>query len=275
MPEGDAVWRTARRLHDALVGQQISLWELRWGDLGASDRRGRTTIEVVPRGKHILHRLDDGWTLHSHLRMEGRWAVVPPGRLGHRDRADPVVRALVGCAGAVAVGRRLGMLDLVPTVRESDLVGHLGPDLLGPDWDADRAVANLLRDLGRPLGAALLDQTNLAGIGTMWCAEICFLERVSPWTPVGALAAGTLGAIAARAHRLLTGSLAHRESVSTGNPRRPLYIYGRPGRPCPRCGTPVAVGEVGEPRARRTLHHCPRCQPLVAPEDRAPRSGTP
>ena len=273
MPEGDAVRRTARRLHEALADREISLWELRWAELGASDRRGRTTIEVVPRGKHILQRLDDGWTLHSHLRMEGRWAVVPPGGLYHRNRADPFVRALVGSAAAVAIGRRLGMLDLVPTACEPDLVGHLGPDLLGPDWDADRVVANLLGRPGRSLGAALLDQTNLAGIGTMWCAEMCFLERVSPWMPVGEVDAGALGAIAARAHRLLAGSLAHRESVSTGNPRRPLFIHGRAGRPCPRCGTPISVAEVGEPQVRRTLHHCPRCQQGATPEDRAPRPG--
>lgn len=261
MPEGDAVWRAARRLNAALAGRVVTEWELRWGDLGASDRRGRTTLEVVPRGKHILLRLDDGWTLHSHLRMEGRWSVVPPARVSRRDRADPYVRALVGCADGVALGRRLGMLDLVPTAREDAVVGHLGPDLLGTDWDAEVAVSNLRRRPDRELGAALLDQENLAGIGTMWCAEICFLERVSPWVRVGDLDADLLGAVVARAHRLLTGTLAFRESVSTGNPRRPLFIYGLPGRPCPRCGTPIASAEVGEATTRRTLYYCPRCQP--------------
>ncbi len=260
MPEGDAVWRAARRLHDALAGREITMWELRWGQLGGSDRRGRTTIEVVPRGKHLLQRLDDGWTLHSHLRMEGRWAVVAPGRFGARERSDPSVRALLGCSSAVAIGRRLGMLDLVPTARESEVVGHLGPDLLGSDWDAGRASANLTRHPGRTLGAALLDQTNLAGIGTMWCAEICFLERVSPWTPVGRLDTGALDGILDRARRLLTATLAYRESVSTGNPRRPLFVHGRAGRPCPRCGTAITTAEVGEAPRRRVLHHCPHCQ---------------
>ena len=261
MPEGDAVWRTARRLHTALAGHPLTEWELRWGDLGASDRRGRSTVEVVPRGKHILLRLDDGWTLHSHLRMEGRWSVVASAHVTRRDRADPFVRALVGCSTAVALGRRLGMLDLVPTAREQAVVGHLGPDLLGSDWDPVLAAANLRRRPDRELGAALLDQENLAGIGTMWCAEICFLERVSPWTPVARLDADRLDAVVARAHRLLTGTLRFRESVSTGNARRPLFIYGLPGRPCPRCGTPIASAEVGEPPRRRVLYHCPTCQP--------------
>ena len=262
MPEGDAVWRTARRLHDALAGRAITTWDLRWGDLGASDRRGRTTLEVVSRGKHILQRLDDGWTLHSHLRMDGRWAVVAPDRLTGRDRGDPFLRAMVGCGTAVGLGRRLGLLDLVPTTREEHVVGHLGPDLLGADWDAAAARANLLRRPRRPLGESLLDQTNLAGIGTMWCSEICFLERVSPVAPVGDLDADVLAAVVARSRRLLTGTLGYPESVSTGNPRRPLFVYGRPGRPCPRCGTPIRTLEVGDPPTRRSLHHCPRCQPL-------------
>ena len=265
MPEGDAIWRTARRLHAALAGHPITEWELRWGALGGSDRRGRTTLDVVPRGKHILLRLDDGWTLHSHLRMEGRWSVVAPTRITLRDRTDPYVRALVGCADAVALGRRLGMLDLVPTAREAAVLGHLGPDLLAPDWDADLAAVNLRRRPERTLGAALLDQENLAGIGTMWCAETCFLERISPWTLVGRLDADRLAAVVARAHRLLTGTLRFRESVSTGNVRRPLFIYGLPGRPCPRCGTPIAAAEVGEPPRQRMLYHCPRCQPRPDP----------
>ncbi|HIZ98786.1 MAG TPA: Fpg/Nei family DNA glycosylase, partial [Candidatus Janibacter merdipullorum] len=71
MPEGDTVWRTARRLHAALAGQAAQLVDLRWGDLDEAPLRGATVEEVRPRGKHLLHRFDSGWTLHTHLRMEG------------------------------------------------------------------------------------------------------------------------------------------------------------------------------------------------------------
>lgn len=262
MPEGDAVWRAAHRLNDALAGQPLTRWELRWGELGGSDRRGHGTIEVVPRGKHILHRLDDGWTLHSHLRMDGRWRVVPAAEVTTRNLRDPWMRAIVGTATHVALGRQLGNLDLVPTDQESRLVGHLGPDLLGAEWDAEEALRRLSKQPDQALGAALLEQRNLAGIGTMWAAEICFLEKLSPWQTVGSLPDERLVAVVARAHRLLTGTLKFRGSVSTGNWRDPLYIYGKPGRACPRCASAVTRAGIGTAPQQRELYYCPRCQPM-------------
>lgn len=258
MPEGDAVWRTAKRLHDALAGNEVTRWELRWGRLGGSDKRGGTVLEVRPRGKHLLLRLDDGWTLHSHLRMEGNWRVVD--QVDARKLRDPGLRAVVGVATATALGRLLGMLDVLPTERESEVVGHLGPDLLGDDWDAATASANLARDPGREVGAALLDQRNLAGIGTIWCAETCFAQRVSPFTEVGTLSAETLAALVERAHTLLTGTLAHDRPNSTGNWRRPLWVYRQ--RTCPRCGGAIAHRQVASGTLEeRGVYHCPRCQP--------------
>ena len=262
MPEGDAVWRTAKRLNEALAGQPVARWELRWGDLGGSDKRGRTTVEVVVRGKHLLHRLDDGWTLHTHLRMEGRWRVVPVAEATPRRLRDPWLRAVVGTESQVGLGRQLGNLDLVPTVQEARLVGHLGPDLLGDDWDAAEAIRRISERPDEPLGAALLEQRNLAGIGTMWAAEICFLEKVSPWQRVGDLDPEQLAAVVGRAHRLLRGTLKFRGSVSTGNWREPLYIYGRPGRACPRCANAVTRATIGQAPQQRELYYCPRCQPM-------------
>ena len=85
-----------------------------------------------------------------------------------------------------ASGLRLGMLDLVPTGQEDTLVGHLGPDVLGPDWDADRGAGEPAARLRSARSAtALLDQRNLAGVGTLWASESLFLERIHPWTPAG------------------------------------------------------------------------------------------
>lgn len=256
------MWRTAHRLHEALAGQVLTRWELRWGELGASDKRGRVTLEVVPRGKHILHRLDDGWTLHTHLRMEGRWRVVPAAEATARKLRDPWLRAVVGTEQVVALARQLGNVDLVRTSDEASLVGHLGPDLLGDDWDAVEALRRLREHPEVPIGEALLDQRNLAGIGTMWAAEICFLEKVSPWQPVGSLPEEKLAAVVARSHRLLTGTLKFRGSVSTGNWRDPLYIYAKPGRACPRCAAAITRSSIGRAPQQRELYYCPRCQPM-------------
>lgn len=141
MPEGDTVWRTAHRLHQVFAGRPLTECDLRWPGLSTHDFTGAETLEVAPRGKHLLHRLDGGWTIHSHLRMEGSWRVEPT------DAAPPPraakVRAVLATATYRAVGWSLGMLDVVRTADEGTLVGHLGPDLLGPDWDLDVAVAHL------------------------------------------------------------------------------------------------------------------------------------
>ena len=140
MPEGDTVWRTCHRLHEALAGRRLLASDLRWPDIATADLRGMTVVEVVPRGKHILVRLDSGWTVHSHLRMDGQWRIEPtdpsavfPGAVpGTPASRGDSVRAVLVAPEWTAVGSRLGMLDLVRTSEEHTLIGHLGPDILDP-----------------------------------------------------------------------------------------------------------------------------------------------
>ncbi|GAA1238093.1 DNA-formamidopyrimidine glycosylase family protein [Oryzihumus leptocrescens] len=269
MPEGDTVWRTAHRLDQALAGSPLQVADLRWPSLATTDLRGATTLEVISRGKHILQRLDSGRTLHSHLRMEGQWRVEATPQVTARQLAGDRVRAVLGTADWTALGLRLGMLDLVPTADERTLVGHLGPDLLGPDWDPSLAVANLRREPGRALGAALLDQRNLAGIGTLWAAESLFLEGLHPWTPVGEVDDDALAGVVERAHRLLSTSQHLAVQTSTGSTRRgeTSYAHARSGRPCRRCGGSIRVAMIGEPPQERTMFYCPGCQGGLGPTD--------
>ncbi len=267
MPEGDTVWRTARRLHQALAGHEVVLWDLRFPAVATSDQRGARTLEVVSRGKHLLHRLDTGVTLHTHLRMEGQWRVeATPQAGGWLRRAD--LRAAVGTSAWTALGLRLGMLDLTPTDREAELVGHLGPDVLGDDWDAVVAVANL-RASDTTIGAALLDQRNLAGVGTLWASESLFLERLHPWAPAAALPSDAVERLVARAHRLLDLARHHAVQSSTGNRRRgeESFVHARSGRPCRRCGAGVRVAMIGAPTRERTMFYCPGCQGGLGPTD--------
>ncbi|HET7661670.1 MAG TPA: DNA-formamidopyrimidine glycosylase family protein [Oryzihumus sp.] len=269
MPEGDTVWRTAHRLDQALAGSPLLVADLRWPSLATTDLRGATTLEVVSRGKHILQRLDTGRTLHSHLRMEGQWRIEATPQVTPRQLAGDRVRAVLGTADWTALGLRLGMLDLVPTADEHTLVGHLGPDLLGADWDPSRALANLRREPGRALGAALLDQRNLAGIGTLWAAESLFLEGLHPWTPVGEVADDALAGVVERAHRLLGASRHQAVQTSTGSTRRgeTSYAHARSGRPCRRCGGSIRVAMIGDPPQERTMFYCPGCQGGLGPTD--------
>lgn len=260
MPEGDTVWQTARRLHTALAGDTLTRSDLRVPRFATADLTGRTVLDVTPRGKHLLARIEGGLTLHSHLRMDGSWQVYDPGE---RWRGGPAhqIRAILGTAAHTAVGYRLPVLELLRTADEDQAVGHLGPDLLGPDWNPDTALANLLADPARPLGEALLDQRNLAGIGNVYKSELAFLARVTPWLPVGELPAGVPERLVATAHRLLemNKDRLDRRTTAVGRTSRPgqlLYVYGRAGYPCPRCGTPVRRAEQQD----RVSYWCPGCQ---------------
>ncbi|WP_328301134.1 DNA glycosylase [Streptomyces sp. NBC_00435] len=288
MPEGDSVYRTAARLREALAGKVLTRSDLRVPRFATADLTGRTTLGVVPRGKHLLIRLGPAsapdaqtreaatpLTLHTHLRMDGTWRVFPTATATaaagtattphppHPTRpagpAGPAheIRVILATADDTAVGYRLPVVELLRTADEHRAVGHLGPDLLGPDWNAATAAANLLAAPGRPLGEALLDQRNLAGIGNIYKSELCFLAALTPWTPVGDIPPATLPRITAAAHRLLDANKArHRNTTGSHRPGQELFVYGRAHRPCLRCGTPVREAA----QAGRPTYWCPRCQ---------------
>ncbi|WP_281965921.1 DNA-formamidopyrimidine glycosylase family protein [Serinicoccus marinus] len=269
MPEGDAVWRTARRLHQGLAGVALEGSDLRVPAHATADLSGRRTLEVVPRGKHLLHRVEGDITVHSHLRMEGSWRVHPVGRrhaLGRRH----TVRALLWTPQRVAVGDSLGMLELVRTSEEHRVVGHLGPDLLDPAYDADTALANVRADPGRTITEACLDQRNVAGMGTIFTAEPLFLLRINPWTPVGALAEEQVVELLATARRLLVLSCRTGRTTITGRGDvndDDAWVHGRMGLPCKRCGTTIRLAPIGQQPQQRVMFSCPTCQGGLAPTD--------
>lgn len=270
MPEGDTVLQTAKRLHSALADQVLIRSDLRVPRFATADLTGRTVLDVSARGKHLLTRIEGGLTLHSHLRMDGAWRVYAPAE---RWRGGPAhqIRAILGNTTHTAVGYRLPVLELLRTRDEEQTVGHLGPDLLGPDWNADAALRNLLADPDRPLGEALLDQRNLAGIGNVYKCELCFLARATPWLPIGRLPETTAVLLVSTAKQLLeanrdrpvrTTTVSARprtDAAPAPRARRPsenLWVYGRARRPCLRCGTPIRVAE----QDTRPTYWCPRCQ---------------
>ncbi|RLP98735.1 DNA-formamidopyrimidine glycosylase family protein [Micromonospora sp. CV4] len=261
MPEGDTVWNTARVLHRALAGARLTGSDFRVPQLATTDLTGWTVRASASRGKHLLLRLTAPaggahWTLHSHLRMDGAWRAYAPGERWS-GRPAHLIRVVLRSPGAVAVGYHLHELALVPTAEEDGLVGHLGPDLLGPDWDPAEAVRRLAAHPEETIGEALLDQRNLAGVGNLYKCEVLFLRGVSPWTPVRAVPdlAGTV----ALAQRLLAANRGRWTQSTTGSLHRgqTSYVYGRRAQPCRRCGTAIRKQEMGE----RVTYWCPVCQP--------------
>jgi endonuclease-8 len=171
----------------------------------------------------------------------------------------------------VAVGYHLHELALIPTEDEQNLIGHLGPDLLGsPDevggWDSDEAIRRLREQPERTIAEALLDQRNLAGIGNLYKAEVLFLRGIHPRTPVAEVT--DLDAVVDLAHRLLLANRGRWTQATTGSLRRgeESYVYGRGGSPCRRCGTLIERDHLGE----RITFWCPECQPALTAQPSRP-----
>ncbi len=264
MPEGDTVWRAARQLSAALDGRELTRSDFRVPRYATTDLTGRAVTATLSRGKHLLTRVEGGITVHTHLRMDGTWRVRPARGYPPRDYR---IRLVLANDSWQAIGRLLGVVEVLRTVHEDRVVGHLGPDLLGPDWDGAEAVRRLRATPGRPIGAALLDQRNLAGIGNLYKAEVLFLRGLDPWRPVGA--AGDLTAVVELARRLLDANKDRPEQATTGSLAAGTenWVYRRAGRPCRRCGTPIRRHEAAGPGAdptERITFWCPRCQPAAS-----------
>src|SRR3954447_17852574 len=260
-------------MHDALADRALTTTDFRVPQLATTDLTGRQVLEVVARGKHLLTRIEGDLTLHTHFRMDGSWHLYRPGER-RRGGPDWQVRVVLANTDWEAVGYRLPVVELLPTADESTAVGHLGPDLLGPDWDLDEAVRRLLREPTREIGMALLDQRNLAGLGNLYRIEALFLRGLTPWVPTADVT--DLPALVEAGRRLMTANRGRIEQSTTGSLRRgeTHWVFERTGRPCRRCGTRILSAEQGVAPYQRLSYWCPHCQRGPAPtpaQERAPR----
>lgn len=262
VPEGDTVWLAARRLRENLADTTLVRADLRVPRLSEADITGRCVLDVVSRGKHLLIRLSDSQTLHTHFRMDGSWHLY---RHGTPWRGGPSwqIRAILSNSDWDAVGYRLPVIDLVPTEQEDRVVGHLGPDVLGPDWDPAEAFRRLLADPAREIGPALLDQRVMAGLGNLYRTEVCFVLGVTPWTTVGELP--DPAAVPRLAHRMLMANRDRYEQITTGQSGRGRHHWVFERRTCLRCSAAVSTALQGPPTQQRLTYWCPQCQRGPAP----------
>jgi len=189
--------------------------------------------------------------------MDGSWRVRPAS---DRVQASHRVRLILANEAWQAIGYQLGIVEVLPTAQEATVTGHLGPDLLGPGWNAAEAVRRLTADPGRAVGEALLDQRNLAGVGNFFLTEMLFLRGVSPWRSVGQVK--DLDALVELGRRLLDANKTRIDQVTTGDraPGRRTWAYGRAGQPCRRCGNRIRRAEQGATGEERVRFWCPACQ---------------
>ncbi|MGN6130431.1 MAG: DNA-formamidopyrimidine glycosylase family protein [Nocardioidaceae bacterium] len=257
MPEGDTVWRTARHLDRALSGSTLVETDFRVPAHATLDLAGQPVVATLSRGKHLLTRIGADVTLHTHLKMEGAWHLYRPGSRWRRPAHE--ARVVLRTEAWTAVGFALGVCEVLPRSEEDAVVGHLGPDLLGPDWDEDEALRRLRAVPDRTVAEAILDQRNLAGIGNLYKSELCFLAGVHPWLPVGEVP--DLPRLVRRARTVLDANKERVEQTTTGDLRkgRQTWVYRRERQPCRRCGTRIEVAMQGE--QERATYWCPSCQP--------------
>jgi len=257
MPEGDTVWLAAQRLHEALAGGTLTTCDFRVPALATVDLRGATVVNAAAHGKHLLIRLtyrDQALTLRSHLRMDGTWHIYDFGK-PWRGGPRHWIRAVLGTNTHTAVGYRVSMLTLVDTAAEGRLLGHLGPNILDPQFDVQAAAHRLARNPERPIGEALLDQRIIAGLGTNLVAETCFVLGLHPGTTVGTSDCLT---VVTRAQHITAVNAPRASRVTTGNERQPAWVHGR--RTCLRCGSRLQRLSVRQGSAMRQLAFCPHCQ---------------
>ncbi|AYE94554.1 DNA glycosylase [Mycobacterium paragordonae] len=248
MPEGDTVWHTAANLREDLVGRTLTRCDVRVPKFATVDLTGEMVDEVLSRGKHLFIRVGPA-SIHSHLKMDGSWRVG-------RHRVDHRARIILEAGDIRAVGIDLGVLEILERDNDESAVAHLGPDLLGADWDPQLAAANLVADPARPIAAALLDQRVMAGVGNVYSNELCFIFGHLPTAPVRDIADPLR--LVSRTREMLWANRSRRNRTTTGDTRagRQVWVYGRAGQPCRRCGTPIAYD--GE--AERVQYWCPSCQ---------------
>jgi len=252
VPEGDTVWLTAANLRDGLLGKALTRCDVRVPRFAAADLTGHTVDEVLSRGKHLFIRVGPA-SIHSHLKMDGSWRISADRRVRENDHR---VRIILEAGDVQAAGVELGQLEILDRDDDMSAVAHLGPDLLGADWDPETAAANLTADPDRPIAATLLDQRVIAGVGNVYSNELCFVFGLLPTAPVARVTDPVR--LVSRAHDMLMANRSRWNRTTTGDRRHgnELWVYGRTGKPCRRCGTLIESDTGGE----RVSYWCPRCQ---------------
>lgn len=262
MPEGDTLYRAAARLQ-ALTGQTLT--ELRGSHRSirpwVRKLTGRRITSVENVGKHLLIHFDGGFSLRTHMQMTGVWHLYDRGE---RWRKTPgKARVVIGTGANLAVCFAAPDVEIGPTATILSSLERLGPDLTGDEFDHEEAMARMERSKAVTVSDLLLDQSVMAGVGNVFKSEILFLEKLHPEASPQNLDGQARHKLIRRARKLLLINRERVERNTTGvrGPSNRMWVYGRGRRPCRRCTTLVASGEIGDPA--RVTYWCPRCQ---APE---------
>jgi endonuclease-8 len=234
---------------------------------------GQTIDQVEARGKWLLIYFSGGGILASHLLMNGRWHIY---RRGERWQLAHIhMRIMIANEQYEAIGFRVPVARMhTEKSLERDLrVAVPENDLLRAEFDAAAALERLMARGDASVADALLDQSLLAGVGNVFKSEICFVNGLNPFRAVGTLTRDEAAATIASAQKLLKANVLEdsgdmivtyrgqqRRTTHASDPGESLWVYGRTGEPCRRCGEAIRRRIQGEDA--RVTFWCSRCQPM-------------
>ena len=276
MPEGDSIFRAARSLHRVLSGHAVTKFDTAYAHLDRvnvdTPIAGRIVERCESAGKHLLIVFSGDLILRTHMRMNGSWHLYRHGEKWWRG--PQAMRIRLDTEDWVAVAFDVPVAEFVTTkqLETRDPVAQLGPDLLGRQFDRDEAIRRIVVSGARPIAMTLLDQRIVAGIGNVYKSEVLFLSGVHPDQPSGAVPVPTIERMLDIARGLLQDNVVDGTSpriqtyrnLRQLNPAsghdQSLWVYGRRGKPCRQCGTPIESKKMG--LDARTTYWCPRCQTI-------------
>ena len=263
MPEGDTLHRTAHTLHRVLANQKLVRVRSSVPQIAQAELPGHLVDAVTAQGKNLLVHFDDGRVLHTHLKMRGSWHVYRPGERWQRPEHQARVVLEVSDALAVCFAAPTVRLLAANAAADDAYLTGLGPDLIPDEFDEARAIAGLAALAHEPIGHAVMTQTALSGIGTIYKSETLFICRINPFLPISSLDHEDLTRIVATARELLrknTRPESPQRTTTTGSHAGGgrYWVYKRSGRACRVCGDAVRMERQGE--LHRSTYYCPSCQ---------------
>ena len=270
MPEGDTIFRTSRTLHRALAGRIVVRFESVYPALTRVDHdrplRGRTVESVASRGKHVLMTFSGDLILHTHMRMNGSWYIYRADERWQRPRRD--MRLLVETDAYVAVGFNVPTAEFLSAseLKRHPAIRLLGPDLADPSFDRAEVLRRIREHAADAAHEVLLNQRVLAGVGNVLKSEVLFVSGIDPFARAGTLGIDRVERLLDVAVALMRMNVADttsavrlgRTTTRSLNPAARLWVYGREGEPCRKCGARILSKAAG--LDARLTYWCPDCQ---------------
>jgi endonuclease VIII len=277
MPEGDTIFRTARALTRALAGRPITGFRSNYPLLSRFDDdtplAGQLVERVEARGKWMLTYFSGGGILATHLLMSGSWHIYRPGEPW--QVAPRHMRIVLENAEYQAVGFHVPVAHMhtAQSLRRDGRIPQPSRDVLRVEFDEGAVVLRMMACAREEVGDVLLHQEVMAGVGNVFKSEICFVNGVNPFCKVGALSRDEVAELVRSAQQLVAANVMEdsggaivtyrgrqRRTTHRSDPGESLWVYGRRGGPCRRCGEPIRSRLQG-PDARVTFW-CAQCQPM-------------